>query len=100
MTTPLCLESIKGNGLRRVPANGGSPQLVTTVNASTGEVGHYWPNAVPGGRQVLFTLWKGTNERSQVGVVSLKDGSVSTLVSSATFPAFRGERTCGVRCGW
>jgi eukaryotic-like serine/threonine-protein kinase len=75
-------------GLRRVPATGGTPQVVTRLDPGSGEVGHYWPHAVPGGRQVLFTVWKGTSERSQIAVASLADGKVSTLASSATFPRF------------
>jgi serine/threonine-protein kinase len=80
--------SSSSGGLRRVPATGGTPQVLTTLDASSGEVGHFWPGAVPGDRQVLFSVWKGAIERSQVGVVSLADGTVTTLVSGATFPRF------------
>src|SRR5262245_4728940 len=43
-------------GLRRVPVRGGTPQAVTTSDAKAGEVGHFWPGAVPGDRHVLFTV--------------------------------------------
>ena len=41
-----------------VRAAGGEPQTLTTPDASKGEVGHVWPEFLPGGRAVLFTIWR------------------------------------------
>ncbi len=40
--------------LMRVPANGGAPQPLTALDR--GEAGHVWPQVLPGGRAVLFTV--------------------------------------------
>ena len=43
-------------GLRRVPASGGTPATLTTVDAGKKEQAHINPQFLPGGRQVLFTI--------------------------------------------
>ena len=42
-------------GLSRVSAAGGEPQAVTTLDKDKKEVTHRWPQALPGGKAVLFT---------------------------------------------
>ena len=46
------------SGLSRVSADGGAPEVVTSLDA---EITHRWPQALPGGRAVLYTA------HSQVG---------------------------------
>jgi serine/threonine-protein kinase len=46
-------------GLVRVAATGGELERVTTVDTAAGEVDHIWPEALPGGRAVLFTVARG-----------------------------------------
>jgi serine/threonine-protein kinase len=75
-------------GLRRVPAAGGEPEVLTKVDASSGETDHWWPEVLPGGRGVLFTSWNATPERSRIAVVSLSDRRVTPLVSGGTQPRF------------
>jgi serine/threonine-protein kinase len=75
-------------GLRRVPSAGGNPEVLTTLDAATGETEHLWPEVLPGGEGVLFTAWHGSPERSHVSVVSLSDRRVSTLVPGGTQPRF------------
>jgi serine/threonine protein kinase/Tol biopolymer transport system component len=41
-------------GLWRVAASGGTPQMVTTPDATTNEKSHRFPEWLPGGRAVLF----------------------------------------------
>ncbi len=43
----------------QVPAAGGSPRQVTTLDRGKGEVSHRWPQVLPGGRALLFTTWTG-----------------------------------------
>ncbi len=43
-------------GLFRIPAQGGVPQPLTTLDESKRERTHRWPHALPGGRFVLFTV--------------------------------------------
>jgi eukaryotic-like serine/threonine-protein kinase len=47
------------SGVWKVPAAGGAPQEVTTVDRSKGEVSHRWPQMLPGGTALLFTVWLG-----------------------------------------
>jgi serine/threonine protein kinase len=51
-----------GSGLLRVPAGGGAPESLTKPDGAAAGLGHTWPQALPGGRRVLFTLHgKGTS---------------------------------------
>jgi hypothetical protein len=43
-------------GLQRVPAAGGTPVVLTTPDNARGETHHLWPEVLPGGRAVLFTI--------------------------------------------
>ena len=45
-----------GAGLFRGPAAGGDPETLTTLDAERGETGHAWPEVLPGGTAVLFTI--------------------------------------------
>ena len=42
------------SGLFQVAASGGQPSSLTTLDASRGEVFHYWPQVLPGGRFLYF----------------------------------------------
>jgi len=42
------------SGLFQVAASGGPPSSLTTLDASHGEVFHYWPQMLPGGRFLYF----------------------------------------------
>jgi len=43
-------------GLMQVPAGGGTPTALTTVDEKKGETGHSRPQFLPGEKQLLFTL--------------------------------------------
>ena len=45
-----------GHALHRVPASGGTSVVVTTPDASRGEVSHYWPRFLPDGRRYLYSV--------------------------------------------
>jgi serine/threonine protein kinase len=44
------------SGLFRVPAQGGTPRQITTLNLARGENYHLWPMFLPGGRQYLYLI--------------------------------------------
>jgi len=50
----------QNSGLSLVSAAGGEPHALTTLDADKGEVSHRWPQWLPGGKAVLFTV--GTNK--------------------------------------
>ena len=69
-------------GLQRVSAAGGDPTVLTTPDAEQGEADHLWPELLPGGRAVLFTITAVTGglEAAQVAVLDLQTGTRKILV--------------------
>jgi serine/threonine-protein kinase len=72
------------SGLSQVSAGGGVPQVVTTPDVERGERGHRWPEVLPGGQAVLFTIWNRIVEDAWIGVVSLETGGVKRLLEGGT----------------
>ena len=66
-------------GLRRVSAAGGSLAQFTSVDTSRHELGHLYPLVVDEGKTVLFTLWTGAADQSQLAAASTDDGVVVPL---------------------
>ena len=72
-------------GVMRVRAGGGHPEMVTTVDTAGGQIDHYWPQALPDGRGVLFTIQKrDPRQASDVAVVDPRTGKYETLVQGIT----------------
>jgi hypothetical protein len=61
-----------------VSASGGVPEPVTTPEA--GESAHWWPDVLPGGKAVIFTVWSRTLETTRIAVRSLETGQRQILV--------------------
>jgi serine/threonine-protein kinase len=79
----------RATGLLRVPAGGGEPMVLTTPDAGHGELHHYWPSFLPGGRAVLFTIVpQGGLENMQVAVLDLRNGQRKTLIRGASQAAY------------
>ena len=77
-----------GTGLWQVSAGGGEPEPLTTPDNSRGVLNHTWPEFLPGGESVLFTIAGSQPENSQIAVLSLQDGTQTTLVPGGTDPHF------------
>ncbi len=58
------------NGVWRVPAAGGTPERLTTL--AQGETTHRWPQALPGGRAVLYTVSAGGNDYANAWLAPVK----------------------------
>jgi serine/threonine-protein kinase len=43
-------------GLWQVPSSGGKPRVLTTPDRSIGEISHRWPEILPGGKVLLFSV--------------------------------------------
>jgi serine/threonine protein kinase/Tol biopolymer transport system component len=72
-------------GIFRISASGGDSETVTEPDASKGELGHYWPQVLPGGKAILFTI--GTKENfddSRIVVQSLETGERKLLIDRGT----------------
>ena len=63
-------------GLQRVPATGGTVEVLTHPDRAHGEADHLWPEVLPGGRAVLFTITSeaGGLEAAQLAVLDLRTG--------------------------
>jgi serine/threonine-protein kinase len=71
-------------GLWRVPAAGGTPEMLTEPDAAV-ELGHFWPQILPGGREVLFTSYRSSPELTRLMVHSLETGQQRTVFEGAYF---------------
>jgi eukaryotic-like serine/threonine-protein kinase len=73
------------SGLWKVSASGGTPTEVTRLDRSHGEVSHRWPQVLPGGKAVLFTVWTGPGfDEQRIEVQSLQTGERRVLVRGGT----------------
>jgi len=70
------------SGLRRVSAGGGVVTALTQPAQARGELDHLWPEILPGGRAVLFTITATTGglAAAQVAVLDLATGMYKVLV--------------------
>jgi serine/threonine-protein kinase len=80
-----------GSGLLRISAAGGTPQTLTTPNAKDLEISHRWPQVLPGGTSVLFTIQVGsaaTYDDARIAVLSLQTGKWRTLVQGGSYARY------------
>jgi serine/threonine-protein kinase len=72
------------SGLWRVSASGGGePQEVTRLDRSKGEISHRFPQILPGGKAVLFTIWTGPGWAEQhLAVHVLTTGEQRVVVNA------------------
>jgi serine/threonine-protein kinase len=76
---------IYSDGLFRVSAEGGEPERLTTPDRTRGELGHWWPQILPGGKAALFTAFCSPLDTSRVRFVSLGTGDVRDVVEGGFF---------------
>ena len=63
-------------GLFHIGASGGRLEPLTRVDTARKELSHQGPHVLADGKTVLFTIWFGSVEKSEIGVTSLDDGKV------------------------
>lgn len=78
-------------GIHRVAASGGVPELLTVPNLDEGEKTHRFPEILPGGKALLFTV--GTSEmtsfdQSRIAVLDLETGTIDVLVEGGSMPRY------------
>jgi serine/threonine-protein kinase len=73
------------SGLWRVSASGGEPQEVTRLDRSKGEISHRFPQVLPRGKAVLFTVTTGRLEGQHLAVHLLATGERRVVVSGGGF---------------
>jgi eukaryotic-like serine/threonine-protein kinase len=69
-------------GISKVPASGGAVQEVTRLDREKGgEVSHRFPDVLPGGEAMLYTVWTGPGaDEKQIHAVNLKTGEKKVLI--------------------
>ena len=83
------LFSDQGMGVHRIPASGGTPSPVTQLNREAGELAHYYPQFLPGGRRFLYLVRHGSAEKIGIRVASLdaKPGAPSPQIVQTQYKA-------------
>src|SRR5262249_30872746 len=69
-------------GLQRVSSDGGDPAVLTRPDRARGDSDHLWPEFLPGGKAVLFTIAQvnRSTENSQIAVLDLRSGTSKVLI--------------------
>ena len=75
-------------GLSRVSAAGGTAQVLTTPDEAQGERTHRWPEVLPGGKAIVFTIGSlGSSDYyldAKLAVLSLSTGKITLLPLTGT----------------
>ena len=72
-------------GLMRVSGAGGEPEAIITTEG----VRYMWPEILPGGAGVLFTISSGPGATDdQIAVLDLETGTHEVIISNGTFPQY------------
>jgi serine/threonine protein kinase len=75
------------SGLMKVSAAGGQPQPFTSLQQ--GETGHYWPQFLPDGKSILFTIGTGASyDEAQIAVQRLDSSERKVLIRGGTYARY------------
>ena len=81
--------SATGGPLQQVSANGGSPVRVTTLDVSRGEFSHRWPEFLPDGETLLFTVGSlGEWDDAEIFAQSISTGKRTLILKGGTYPRY------------
>ena len=76
-------------GLFQVPASGGDPVALTTLDEGRGELAHVWPSIIAGHQAVLFSAGRGQSVSSwELAALALETGEISRLGLAGTLPRY------------
>ncbi|MGH9254578.1 MAG: protein kinase domain-containing protein [Vicinamibacterales bacterium] len=78
-----------GSAIWRVAAEGGQPRRLTTLDASRGEFSHRWPQWLPDGETVLYTVGiVGSWNDAEIVAQSLETAERSLVLQGGTNPRY------------
>ena len=84
-----------------VPETGGESHPLTRLDSSRGEHAHLYPQSLPGGRGVLFTVRLGKDfadtRASNIAVLDSAKGTWTTVLEGASFARYAAGRLVFVR---
>ena len=78
----------EGEGLERVSAAGGTPEPLTTLDSSRGEVSHLRPHFLPDGRHFLYLVISSQPENAGIRVGSVDSTETKLLVNTDASGAY------------
>jgi serine/threonine-protein kinase len=85
--------SATGGPLQRVSANGGSPTRATELDVARGEFSHRWPEFLPDGDTILFTVGTvGEWDEAEIAAFSLRTGRRTSILKGGTNPRYLSSR--------
>ena len=67
------------SGLQQIPSSGGTPSPATRLNTEAGEMSHYYPQFLPGGKEFIYLARGGNAEKNGIYIGSL-DGKPATRI--------------------
>jgi len=73
----------RNNSLHRVSASGGEPELLLALNRDQRETAHAWPQFLPGGENLLFTVAEASGARYHLKMMSLATGEQRMVLENA-----------------
>jgi Tol biopolymer transport system component len=77
------------SGLYRVDANGGEQQLLAQPRTELGELLYAWPQLLPGGTGVLFTIvMRGSIDGAQIAWLDLRTLETRVVLTGGTSPRY------------
>jgi serine/threonine-protein kinase len=75
--------------ISRIPADGGPIQPVTKIRTQEGEQQHRWPDVLPGGKAIVYTVGSGADwDEATIVAERLDTGERKILVRGGTFPRY------------
>jgi tRNA A-37 threonylcarbamoyl transferase component Bud32 len=69
----------------------GTPGPLTNPDAAQGELAHTWPQMLPGGADILFTIRRGTSgdpNASDIGLLNVASGERRVILKGAAFAQY------------
>jgi len=89
----ILLASAATDGILRVPASGGTPTAVTTVDKSRGERTHLFPEFLPDGRHFIYLSASAASSSSAIYAASLDGGVPKRIIESTSMAKFAPPST-------
>ena len=71
--------------ISRVPESGGTVSVVTKLRPDQGEISHRWPQVLPGGKGLVFSIWTGPGtDEKLIAVQPLPAGEHQVVIKGGT----------------
>ena len=77
---------VNNTGLLRVSAAGGEVEQLTTLEE--GEIAHRWPEFLPGGASVLFTIFRDGSSEMEIAALDLGTSKRHTVIRGGSNPHY------------